>query len=122
MKLNEHGRSLIDFLKYDDEYILETKKDAEEAIRTYVKIRLNGNQYAALLSFVMSEGIATFKKSKLLKLVNANDIRAAEQFDRYIYSIDEYDNRIVDPFLAEHREYEKAVFLMPEIVATRRRG
>jgi GH24 family phage-related lysozyme (muramidase) len=121
MKLNSAGKDLIAFLKHDDEFLLETRKDAEKAIKALVHVRLTNNQYSALLSFIMSEGIHTFKASKLLKLVNARNVRSADQFDKYIYSIDENGQRIVDTFLVRHRELEKALFLMPELLPKRRK-
>lgn len=121
MKPNYFGSALIDFLKDQDDYLLESKTNAEKTIRACVRVSLTNNQEWALVSFIISEGIDKFRKSKLLKLINKKDLHAADEFDKYIYYEDWEGKRIVDPFLVSHRELEKSLFLMPEIVKKSRR-
>lgn len=125
MKLNAEGKKLLDAISED--YRTEiSRTDAGKAIRLLVKQRLTDNQYSALVSLIVCIGLDTFKKSKLLKLINSssgdwhNFVKAAEQFDFYIYSDDEEGRRKPDQFMIAHRELEKALFLMPELVRKRR--
>ena len=45
----------------------------ESAVEQLVKVELNDNQFAALVSFVFNCGEANFKKSSLLRKLNAGD-------------------------------------------------
>ncbi len=72
-----------------------TDEEAEEQLRIYlqnlgpqiiknVKIPLNNNQYAALLSFAYNVGIGNLENSTLLKLINDKDTSAiVQQFLRW---------------------------------------
>lgn len=46
-------------------------RQKEAAMRPLIKVRLNENQYAALLSLVYNCGEGNFSRSELLKLINA---------------------------------------------------
>lgn len=48
-------------------------KKAEEAVDTLVAVSLSDNQYAALVFFVYNIGVHAFKKSTLLRRLNAGD-------------------------------------------------
>lgn len=120
MKINETGLWLINCLR-DEDYELDGKTAAEKAVRTHTRTRLTDGQYSALVSFVMCEGIDLFMRSKLRRLINRGElVEAADEFDRYIYTVDDEGKRVVDPFLLKHRELEKGLFLMPELVRKRK--
>jgi lysozyme len=56
----------------------------ETTIDTYVQVPLNQNQYDALASFIYNVGGTAFRKSTMLKLLNASDYDgAAGQFPRW---------------------------------------
>ena len=56
----------------------------EAAIDTYVQVPLNQNQYDAIASFIYNVGATAFRKSTMLKLLNAGDYDgAADQFPRW---------------------------------------
>lgn len=56
----------------------------EECINDVVNVPLNANEFDALVSFVFNVGTTAFKKSTLLKKLNANDRSgAAKQFERW---------------------------------------
>lgn len=116
MKTNSEGLKLID--EFCEDYrVFLSRKEAEKAVKRLVKVRLNSNQFSALVSFVMSEGLVSFKKSKLLELVNyGNHFKAAEQFEFYIYLYDDEGNQKLDRDLIPHREAEKALYLKFEDV------
>ncbi len=77
------------------------------AVNELVKSNLNQNQFNALVSFCYNVGIEAFKKSTLLKKVNANpadrDIR--NQFMRWIY-----DNGKQVPGLVNRRKKEADLY------------
>jgi len=68
MKTNRDGLRIIN--RYDDEYWTEDVDDAEEAVNKLVTRDLTGNQFSAIVSLVVNIGIAEFKRSKLLKILN----------------------------------------------------
>lgn len=50
-----------------------------------VKVALTDNQQAAVASFVADRGIAAFKNSNLLKVINRGEFElAAEEFNRWV--------------------------------------
>lgn len=67
------AKSLLDFVV----------RQKEAAIRPYVKVSLNENQYAALISLVYNCGEGNASRSELLKLINAGaDPKAiADKYD-----------------------------------------
>lgn len=54
----------------------EDLDEAERAVDTLVKVPLGDNQFAALVSFVFNVGVAAFKASTLLRLLNAGRYEA----------------------------------------------
>lgn len=59
-----------------DEYF---KKDIEkfaEGVRSRVKVKLNDNQFGALVSFSYNVGLGAFGSSTLLKKLNAGDFKS----------------------------------------------
>lgn len=64
---------------------VEDLKDVQSVIDDEVKVKLNQNEYDALVSFVFNVGSTAFKRSTLLRLLNQNDRKAAaKQFDRWV--------------------------------------
>jgi lysozyme len=51
-------------------------KRAEDAVSSLVKVDLTDNQFGALVSFVFNVGVGAFRKSTLLKKLNAGDYAA----------------------------------------------
>lgn len=125
MRTNNEGLCLIETFK--DEYDpAESKTASEKAINLFVKVRLTSNQFSALVSLVMHIGIDSFRRSNLLKLINASAkdwrkfVKAADEFHTYIYIDDEHGKRVADDFLIQHRDFEKALFLKPEQIRKRK--
>ena len=70
--------------KQADLYLLDDLRDAENAVNIHTKVKLNQNQFDALVSFVYNLGSGNFKSSTLLKKLNAGDyIGAANEFKRW---------------------------------------
>lgn len=79
----------------------------EEVIDENVHIALNGNQYAALVSFTYNVGPGNFIKSKLLRKLNKMDIEgAAREFLRW----NRAGGQVVEA-LDERRHDEMELFL-----------
>ena len=90
----------LDFLRSDLEKF-------ENAINNLVTVKLNQNQYDALVSFVFNIGINAFKQSTMLKFLNNNSFPlAAGQFDRWIKS----HGKVLEG-LVKRRKAEKELFL-----------
>ena len=61
--------------------------EAEGAVKRYVNVTLNENQFAALVSLVFNIGGGAFKASTIRRLVNARQYaKAAGEFDRWVYA------------------------------------
>ena len=56
-----------------DQFLEEDLKTFEDAVNNLVRANLNQNQFDALVSFVYNVGVGNFKKSTLLKKLNAGD-------------------------------------------------
>lgn len=89
-----------------DALFVADTKNAHDAVSFGVKVPLNDNQFAALVSLVFNIGIGAFNSSTLLKRLNARDYAgAAAEFDRWIY-----DNGQVNASLAARRNREQQIF------------
>lgn len=58
------------------ELLRQDLREAEETVDRAVKVTLNDNQFGALVSFTLNVGVDAFKKSTLLKKLNAGDYAA----------------------------------------------
>jgi len=84
-------------------------ESAQRCINSCVKVKLNQNEFDALVSFVFNVGSGAFYESTLLKLLNAGSDRkvVASEFGRWVKAGS--DKPI--PGLVRRREYEKKLFL-----------
>ena len=68
-------------------YLQDDIRKFEDAIDKLVKVKLNQNQFDALVSFVFNVGAGAFEKSTMLKLINSGNFSlAANEFDKWVYS------------------------------------
>lgn len=89
------------------EYLKQDIEVFENAINSLVKVELNQNQFDALISFVFNVGIEAFKKSTMLKFINAGHYQLASgQFDRW-----NKQKGVVLEGLTVRRRAEKELFL-----------
>lgn len=51
----------------------------EKDVKKLIKVKINDNQFGAIISFAYNLGIANLKSSTLLKKINANDFFEASQ-------------------------------------------
>jgi lysozyme len=67
-----------------EEYLFFDVTVFSTQIEPLIKVKLTDNQFAALLSLCYNIGITAFKKSTLLKLLNAGEIeKASAEFDKW---------------------------------------
>jgi len=76
MKVERGMRITLDQAEKALEYDLN---ETGAAIETMVKVPLNDNQFGALSSFVFNIGVGAFRKSTLLRKLNAGDYAAVPQ-------------------------------------------
>ena len=90
-----------------EELLKQDLEPAESAVSSWVKVDLNDNQFAALVSLVFNVGKATFSHSRLLRDLNDKNYNAAaEQFLRFNHAGDK-----VLPGLTKRRRAERQLFL-----------
>jgi lysozyme len=72
-------------LQEAESILLHDIKRFEKEVRNSVKIEITDNQLSALISFVYNVGASAFRKSTLLKKVNANptDLTIHNEFMRW---------------------------------------
>lgn len=89
--------------------------EAERAVRRLVKVRLNQNQFDALVDFVFNLGAGAFQRSTLLKLLNKGDYEgAALQFVRWNKAKDPKTGKLRElRGLTIRREWEAKLFTKP---------
>ena len=70
-----------------EELLLRDLTQYENAVEQSVKVKLNDNQYAALVSFTYNVGIGAFKKSTLLKKLNTGNFDAVpSELMKWVYT------------------------------------
>jgi len=80
---------------------------AADAVRRFVVVRLNDNQFSALVSFTFNLGAGSLRGSTLLRCVNAGDMdAAAAEFPKWCHS----QGQILAG-LVTRRDAEQALFL-----------
>jgi lysozyme len=86
------------------------KKDLEpreSALNKFLKVKINQNQFDALMSLIYNIGIANFKQSTLLKFINDRLFdKVPDQFRRW-----KYINKVVSKGLLKRREEEIKLWL-----------
>lgn len=67
-----------------DAYLAVSLRKAEDAVRRYTEVELTDYQQAALTSLVFNIGVGAYRKSTLLRKLNAGDYNgAALEFTRW---------------------------------------
>lgn len=124
MRTNRAGLDLIKYFKGEYEPA-EGRINAEKAVTLLIKRPITHNQFSALVCLIMGIGIDLFKESNIIKLLNKGNgiedrLKAANEFDKYIYDYNDDGERIVDQFLIAQRTLEKDLFLKSELVKKRK--
>lgn len=70
-----------------DRWLAEDIRIAEAAVQRAVRVPLTEGEYAAYTSFVFNAGVANFRSSTMLRLLNRGDrVGACKQLPRWIYA------------------------------------
>lgn len=81
---------------------------AERAVEHLVKVKLNENEFSALVSFVFNLGKYNFKSSTLLKKLNDNKrLECPAEFIRWVYAGDRIQKGLVRRRIAESALFMK---------------
>lgn len=94
----------------------EDLDEAERAVDTLVRVPLNDNQFAALVSFVFNVGVTAFAGSTLLRLLNAGNYAAVPaQLMRWVKDDDPKrpGKKITVPGLVNRRTADAALWSAP---------
>lgn len=92
-----------------DAYLRADLPAREAAVKRIVKVALNDNQLAALISFVYNVGIGAFEKSTLVKKLNAGDYKAVPaELRKWVNN----DGKVMQG-LINRREHEIVVWNTP---------
>lgn len=90
-----------------EQFLEQDLKTFEDGVTQNVSIELTQNQFDALVCFVYNVGLGNFKKSTLLKKLNAGKVvEAADEFLKWDKSKGE-----ALPGLTRRRKAERALFL-----------
>ena len=90
-------------------YLIDHLSKDCEAVEKMLKVSVNYNQFAALVSFAYNVGRGALQNSTLLKLLNSgNTAKAADEFLRWNKA-----GGVVLAGLTRRREAERALFLQP---------
>lgn len=89
-------------------YLKQRVAEIKTEISSFIKVPLNDNQLAALISFAYNIGIGAFKTSTLARLLNKkNYSEAANEFPKWVHA----NHGEVLPGLVIRRQKEKELFL-----------
>ena len=92
-----------------ERHFAEELEKYEDAIERLVKVKLNQNQFDALVSFVYNCGIGALERSTLLKLLNKGDYGSVPtQLNRWVKA-----GGITYRGLVRRRAAEGAMFMLP---------
>jgi lysozyme len=98
------------------EWMKKEISSLQNKIKPFVKVPLNSNEEAAVISLSYNIGPGAFRDSTLLKLLNSGAPRTqvADQFLRWDKITDPVTKKKVSlPGLQRRRQAEKALFLLP---------
>lgn len=103
-KTTEMGQTITEAQAH--ELLKEDIKDAEYAVKKLVKVKINQNQYDALVSWTFNLGYGNLERSTLLRKLNYGDYEdAADEFGKWIYQ-----GKNVLTGLINRRKDERALF------------
>lgn len=79
---------------------------AENAVSAAITVDLNQAQFDALVSFAYNVGEGAFKRSTLVRRINAADPGASQEFNRWVYASGVVNSALVTRRASEKRQYE----------------
>jgi lysozyme len=82
---------------------------AEDAVNASVRIGLTQGQFDALVSFVFNVGTGAFRRSTMLRKLNAGDPSVVNEFTRWVY-VTKGGQKVQSAGLMNRRQAELAMF------------
>lgn len=96
-----------------DAWLREDLRESEQAVGRLVTVKLNGNEFSALVSFVFNVGSGNFRTSTLLSRLNRGDyLSVPDQLARWNKATVR-GRKVVLPGLVRRRAAEAALWLRP---------
>lgn len=91
-----------------EKYLKEDIEEAERGIEKLVKVKLDDNQFSALVSFVFNFGETKFRSSTLLRVINTDPYspNVAVQFRRWVYADGKISQGLIRRREAEVKLYQ----------------
>jgi lysozyme len=93
-----------------EKLLIQDLQKVQLCIKTNVEIPLTQNQFDALCAFIYNIGTTAFINSTLLKMLNAGDPDASDQFLRWCKAKNKDGQYVVLPGLQKRRQSEKDLF------------
>lgn len=87
-------------------------EEAEAAIDRVLRVKLNGNQYGAVVSLVFNIGVGAFAKSSLLRALNRDQRNVSREFGMWVKGTVNGKRKTL-PGLVRRRAEEAALFATP---------
>ena len=81
---------------------------AEDAVSSAITVDLAQGQYDALVSFAFNVGAGAFRRSTLVRRINAGDPGAAAEFDRWVYASGTVQQALINRRRIERNTFEEA--------------
>lgn len=97
--------------------LISDVRAAEEAVRRLVSVRINENEFSALVSLAYNLGPAAFSKTLVLRRLNEGDRAGAADAFRYLVAASINGERVVLDALKRRRAAERVLFLTPPLRA-----
>ncbi|WP_039761135.1 lysozyme [Bartonella queenslandensis] len=95
-----------------DTLLKEDLKGFEKTVYETIKVDLNDNQFAALVSLAFNIGVSAFKASTLVQKLNQGDYDSVPaQFHRWVYSAGERAQGLINRRAAEIGLWSKGSFV-----------
>ena len=98
-----------------EQFLMQDISIAANGMDKLITVKLNLNQYAALISWTFNLGSNNLRHSTLLKNINKNDMHeAANEFDKWVYCTNPKTHKLeVSQILVNRRVKEKKLFITP---------
>ncbi len=95
-----------------EQFLREDLEEAEKTVLRLVKVKLNQNQFDALVSLVFNIGTGNFTRSSVLRFLNAGDYKTAADRFRLWNKQKQRDGSFKElKGLTKRREQERELFL-----------
>lgn len=81
---------------------------AQDAVLSAITVPITQNQFDALVSFAYNVGAGAFKRSTLVKRINAGDSDAGQEFGRWVYASSQKNQGLIARRQSERQQFESS--------------